>query len=184
MSLKFVAAIVLCIVATAMGAVADPTASQDLTARADCDVDSAVPFFRAYSTSATDHFYTTNYAEMKNAITNLSYSYEGNMGLIFRIPTVSTALLYRLYSPNAFDHFYTTNQSEANNAVRELAYYDEGAAGYVFQTEICGSVPLYRLYSASAMDHFYTTSETERGNAISQLGYSDEGIACYVMPGL
>jgi len=187
MSLKIVATL-FSLVAAVIGTTAPATASAsaELAARADCDTDGAVPFFRAYSTADTDHFYTTNYEEMKNAISNLSYTYESNMGLVFRLPTVSTAILYRLYhfTSGNIDHFYTTNQSEANHAIQEQGYYDEGTSAYVFQSQVCASVPLYRLYSTSATDHFYTTIESERENAISKLGYSDEGIACYVMPDL
>jgi len=183
MSLKFVA-ILFSLVATVIGATADAAASAELAARDDCDINDAAPFFRAYSNPGTDHFYTTDYEEMKYAITNLNYSYEGNMGLAFRLPTVSTTILYRLYLSPEIDHFYTTNQSEANNAVAELGYDDEGTSTYVFQTQLCASVPLYRMYDASITDHFYTTSESEREHAINVLGYSDEGIACYVLPDL
>ncbi|KAH9914688.1 uncharacterized protein B0H18DRAFT_1215844 [Fomitopsis serialis] len=174
MSLKIVATL-FSLVATVIGATADAPASAVLAARADCDIDGAVPFFRAYSSADTDHFYTTDYSEMKNAITNLTYSYESNMGLVFRLPTVSTAILYRLYLPTSIDHFYTTNQSEANHAVQELGYFDEGTSAYVFQTQVCASVPLYRLYDASITDHFYTTSESERENAINVLGIRMRG---------
>ncbi|KZT71845.1 hypothetical protein DAEQUDRAFT_665103, partial [Daedalea quercina L-15889] len=138
---------------------------------------SAAPFFRAYSSSAKDYFYTTNCKEMHRALTDLTYTYEGSMGLVLRLPTVSTTLLYRLYSLNKTDHFYT------DNAIPHSDYRDQGTSAYVFETQVCGSILLYRLYSSSAMDHFYTTSETQRENALKD-GYSDEGIACYVLPTL
>ena len=91
----------------------------------------AVPLYRAYSPSATDHFYTTNEAERDNAVNNLGYSAEGIAAYIFPSATCSSVPLYRMYSPSATDHFYTTNAAERQNAIANLGYSDEGIAGYV-----------------------------------------------------
>ncbi|ETW75573.1 hypothetical protein HETIRDRAFT_456139 [Heterobasidion irregulare TC 32-1] len=123
----------------------------------------AIPLYRVYSRSGTDHFYTTNGAEMVNAVSKLGYAYEGEPGYQGR------------------DHFYTTSASERDNAVNHLGYTDEGIAAYVYATNIRGTIPLYRTYSPGATDHFYTTSASEHDNAVAHLGYNDEGIAAYVV---
>ena len=144
----------------------------------------AIPLYRGYSGSGTDHFYTTNGPEMENAVSKLGYAYEGEPGYVFGSYSsyTDTIPLYRMYSGSAVDHFYTTSASERDNAVEHLGYSDEGIAAYVYATDICGAIPLYRTYSPGATDHFYTTSESERNNAVAHLGYNDEGIAAYVLP--
>lgn len=121
---------------------------------------------------------------MHNAITLVNFTYEENMGLVFRTPTESTTVLYRAFSPEAMSHFYTINQTEAVQAIRQWGYLVEGTSAYVYAAQICGSIPLYRLYNPSDVDNLYTTSEAERANAIENLGYDDVGIACYVLPDL
>ena len=48
------------------------------------------PFFRAYSSSLKDHFYTADYHEMMATITNGTYTYDDDVGLVWRIQTVAT----------------------------------------------------------------------------------------------
>ncbi|EPS94903.1 hypothetical protein FOMPIDRAFT_1054665 [Fomitopsis schrenkii] len=148
------------------------------------DTASAVPFVRAYSATLTDHFYTTNYAEMKAVTLSGTYTLEKTMGFVFRTPAPSTTPLYRLYSLGATDHFYTTSQTEANFVILNGGYGTEGTGAYVYATQVGGSIPLYRLFSPSALDNFYTTDEAEREDAVQKLGYTDLGIACYVLQNL
>ncbi|KAF4603248.1 hypothetical protein EYR40_000411 [Pleurotus pulmonarius] len=138
----------------------------------------ATPLYRAFNPSVTDHFYTANAVEVRNA---RGYQQEGQAGRVFSRQESSTIPFYRLYSPSKANHFYTTNQWEADNAANTLGYNREGVAGYVFGAQICGSVPLYRLYQASSVNHFYTTNQWEADNAANTLGYTREGIAGYIL---
>ncbi|EED80862.1 predicted protein [Postia placenta Mad-698-R] len=142
----------------------------------------AIPFLRAYNPSWTDHFYTTDAAEMKHAVADLGFTAEGNAGYVFKTQVGATIPLYRLYQPTALDHFYTTSESEKNTAVAKDGYVFESIIAYVYSSQICGSIPLYRLYNAAVIDHFYTISASERANAAASDGYTEEGIACYVLP--
>ena len=47
------------------------------------DRKNVVPLLRAYSADGSDHFYTTDAAEMENAVTKLGYNSEGTTGFIF-----------------------------------------------------------------------------------------------------
>lgn len=136
--------------------------------------------WRAYSGRATDHFYTTNFAEYENAINNLGYSGEGIACYVYTNRVANSSPFYRMYSPGATDHFYTTNAAERNNAIANLGYNDEGIAAYVYTGDVSGTKAFYRAYSGSARDHFYTTDINEMDNAVNHLGYKLEGIAAYV----
>ncbi|KAI0317076.1 hypothetical protein OF83DRAFT_1172313 [Amylostereum chailletii] len=153
------------------------------TSLACSDPGTAIPFLRGYSSSATDHFYTTNALEMENAVANLGYASEGDAALIFgtQDPTSVTIPLYRIYRSADTDHFYTTDANERANTIAGGGT-DEGIAGYVYSSSVCpGLVPFYRAFSPSADDHFYTTNLAERNTAITSLGYVDEGVAAYVL---
>lgn len=146
------------------------------------DPNTAVNLLRAFSSSASDHFYTTNVDEMGNAVQHLGYSLEGTAAKVFASQAVSTVPLFRLYSSGATDHFYTTSASERDSAVLNSGYTDEGIAAYVYNIQVCGSIPFYRLYKGGAgADHFYTTSASEASSAVANSGYSLEGIAAYVL---
>ncbi|KAK0454121.1 uncharacterized protein EV420DRAFT_1645350 [Desarmillaria tabescens] len=127
------------------------------------NTDSAIPLLRGYDGATQDHFYTTNAAEMENAITVLNYKSEGDAARIF------------------VDHFYTTSIDERNNAVQNLGYNDEGIVGYIYPSAACCSVPFYRLYNPTVHDHFYTANANEKNTAAQTDGYVDEGIAGYVL---
>ena len=140
-----------------------------------------VALLRAYSPSATDHFYTTDAVELENAVNNLGYRSEGDAAQVFSSQVSGSVPLYRLYSSVGGDHFYTTSASERDNAIAQDAYRDEGVAAYVYPSSQCGAVPLYRMDNPAVTDHFYTKDAAERSNAIANLGYVDEGIAAYVL---
>lgn len=148
-------------------------------ARAACGLrKTAVPLLRAYNARATDHLYTTNAAEMQNAVTRLGYTREGTTGHIFPTAELHTVPLYRLYNAAIEDHIYTTSAEERDNAIKHLGYTNEGIAGYVYPDTACGGQPLYRLsHSGAATDHLYTMSADERDNASEHMGYTQEGIA-------
>ncbi|KDQ56735.1 hypothetical protein JAAARDRAFT_194704 [Jaapia argillacea MUCL 33604] len=141
----------------------------------------SVPFYRAYSPAATDHFYTTNHAELQQSLTE-GYSAEKPPCNVFATKHELTVPLYRLYTSSYTDHFYTTDANERDRAISQLGYTSEGIACYVYPRQECDTIPLYRTYSSSATDHFYTTSASERDRAVAELGYTNEGIAAYVLP--
>ncbi|KDQ56738.1 hypothetical protein JAAARDRAFT_36229 [Jaapia argillacea MUCL 33604] len=136
---------------------------------------------KSYSPAATDHFYTTNYAELQQSLTE-GYSAEQPPCNVFATKHELTVPLYRLYSSSHPDHFYTTDAHERDLAIKDLGYTSEGIACYVYRRQECDTIPLYRTYSSSATDHFYTTDEAERDRAVAELGYTNEGIAAYVLP--
>ncbi|TFK45166.1 hypothetical protein BDQ12DRAFT_743178 [Crucibulum laeve] len=158
------------------------TLATAIEARQNCgNSEHAIAFYRAYSSSATDHFYTTSATEIKNAYSNLGYTYEGVAGHIFPSQERGTIPLYRLYGSSATDHFYTISASEKDNAAL-VGYTNEGIAGFVYPDSTCGGQALYRLYSGGATDHFYTMSSTEANNANQHLGYAREGNVGFIFP--
>ncbi|TDL16762.1 hypothetical protein BD410DRAFT_794966 [Rickenella mellea] len=144
----------------------------------------AVPFLRAFNAQVGDHFYTTDFGELVNAINNGGYASEGSAGSVFsaQTPSAFTVPFFRLFNPAVSDHFYTTSAAERNNAVANGGYISEGTAASVFATQVCGSVPLFRLFNPNINDHFYTTSAPERDNAVARGGYISEGTAAFVLP--
>ena len=92
---------------------------------------SATLLYRLYSSSATDHFYTTDQAEALRMIVEMGYDDEGTAAYVYTTQLCGSIPLYRLYSPSAMDHFYTTNKTEQEHAIAELGYVSEGIACYV-----------------------------------------------------
>ncbi|TDL15778.1 hypothetical protein BD410DRAFT_85820 [Rickenella mellea] len=144
----------------------------------------AFPFLRGLNSAVSDHFYTTSFGELVNAIDHAGYVSEGTAAFVFlpQIPSNLTVPLFRLFNPTSVDHFYTTSAAERNNAIANGGYRSEGTAASVFATQVCGSIPLFRLFNPTSGDHFYTTSAPERDNAIANAGYRSEGTAAFVLP--
>ena len=140
-----------------------------------------VALLRAYSPSATDHFYTTDAVELENAVNNLGYRSEGDAAQVFSSQVSGSVPLYRLYKTNE-DHFYTASATQRDNAINNSGYKDEGVTAYIYASQICGSIPLYRMYQPTIVDHFYTVNETEKLDFLDNRGYVDEGITGYVLP--
>ncbi|KAJ7061176.1 hypothetical protein C8F01DRAFT_987642 [Mycena amicta] len=134
------------------------------------------PLYRAYSSSAQDHFYSASGTEAANAG---GFVIEGVAAAIFATQQGDSLPLYRMYSSAAKDHFYTADPVERDFYRTNNGYVLENTAAFVYTTPVCGAVPLYRLYAASVKDHFYTTSVSERARTIA-LGFADEGIVAYV----
>jgi hypothetical protein len=148
------------------------------------DLKAAVPLYRAFSSGATDHFYTPGKAEMDCATSSLGYSAEGITGYIFPTQVTQTVPLYRSYSAGSTDHFYTVDKAESDRAVTNFGYSYEGIIGYVFppsDSSCPGAAPWYRTYNPTTRNHFYTMSAPERDNAVANLGYGNEGIAAYIL---
>jgi Repeat of unknown function (DUF5648) len=136
------------------------------------------PLYRYWNGGVSDHFYTTNWAELGWG--GGGYSIEGTAGslLASSFASCGAAPLYRYYNPSATDHFYTTNWGELGWGA--AGWYYEAVQGYCFPFPVTGTIPLYRYWNGSAADHFYTTNFAELGGGNS--GYVLEGIQCYVNP--
>jgi hypothetical protein len=141
----------------------------------------ALPLLRAYNSAVADHFYTTDAAEMKRAVTQLGYTAESTTGYVFSKQQPSTVPFYRLYNGVHTDHFYTTSARERDNAVARLGYTSEGTVGFIYPNVDCGGLPLYRSYQGTAVDHFYTMSAAERDSAKGG-GWAFENVAGYMFP--
>jgi hypothetical protein len=153
----------------------DSNVSQFVTNTFEAD---KIPIYRAFSSQAGNHFYSTSYSEWQQAKSQSGYTKEGIAAYILKSGDAPNAVpLYRLYNPTTVDHFYTTNEQERQQAAAQ-GFRDEGIAGYVLSANAPGTVPLYRLNHSQGGDHFYTTSAEERQSAMAS-GYKDEGIIGY-----
>jgi hypothetical protein len=136
-----------------------------------------IPFFRAYSLSANNHFYTTDNSEMDVAVKNRGYKDEGTACYVHSNRIRGTAPLYRASNSTTKDHFYTMDESEIRTAVRN-GYKDEGIECYIYKNQDKATVPLYRAFNSKV--HFYTTNKSEIDNAGTSFKY--EGIVGFVYP--
>jgi len=87
--------------------------------------------YRAYSSSAKDHFYTTDPNEMSNAVANGGFTAEGICGYIYSDQICGSSPLYRAYNAKGTDHFYTTDFNELQTVVTQSGLSNEGITGYV-----------------------------------------------------
>ncbi|TBU42921.1 hypothetical protein BD309DRAFT_961928 [Dichomitus squalens] len=148
---------------------------------------STLPLLRAYSKSATAHFYTTNATEM-NAFINGADHYisEGVAAQILPSDTQapSAVPLFRLYGAKSTDYFYTASTTQRDDVLSRGNYVSQGVAGYVYPDQECGTVPLYRLHQESddVNFNFYTTDEAEVDDFVNMLGYDNLGVTGYVNP--
>jgi len=148
---------------------------------------SRVNLYRYFNGKISDHFYTTNYNELKSG--NGDWKYEGVQCKISQYWQPEAAPLYRYWLPGK-DHFYTTNINEIGTSIPgqtgKHGYKSEGVTGYCFYAKKSGTVPLYRYYHGGNQNHFYTTNAKEIGvtgsGHIGNHGYKSEGVACYVYP--
>lgn len=137
-----------------------------------------VYLYRAYSSKATDHFYTASLDELLNAV-NGSYVYEGAAGKCMPSQEPDTVPLYRMWGGGRLgDHFYTISWQERDLAIANGTYAYEGVACYVYAQQNAGTCPLYRLTNGT--DHFYTQSWQEVLSASRGMRY--EGVAAYLYP--
>ncbi|KAJ7084114.1 hypothetical protein C8R44DRAFT_551609, partial [Mycena epipterygia] len=91
-------------------------------------VPGSVRFYRLWSASATDHFYT---ADAKEAAGAAGYVIEDMLMYIYPTQLCGSVPIYRLYYAAGTDHFYTLSAAERDSA-ETLGYTYEGIAGYVF----------------------------------------------------
>ncbi|EJF64996.1 hypothetical protein DICSQDRAFT_52843, partial [Dichomitus squalens LYAD-421 SS1] len=146
-----------------------------------------VPLLRAYSSSATAHFYTTNATEMDAFINDADhYISEGVAAQILPSATQApTAVpLFRMYNTKSTDYFYTANTTQRDDLLSLGNYVSQGVTGYVYPDQECGTVPLYRVDQRT--DHvdfnFYTTDQAEVDDYVDVLGYNNSGVTAYVNP--
>ena len=135
----------------------------------------SVPLFRYWNAAATDHFYTTNWAELGSG--KYGWVFEGIQCYTYPKAVLGSLPLHRYWNPGNGDHFYTTNFAELGNGKYGWGY--EGVQCHVFALPAVGRVPLYRYWNAAVGDHFYTTnwSELQWG----KYGWVFEGIQCWVV---
>lgn len=131
-------------------------------------------FFRYYSASATDHFYTKAWGELGAG--KGSYKLENVTGYLMPTNAAGTVPLYRYYNSHTTDHFFTTSWAELGSGGGNWRY--EGVAGYVPTAKTTETTELYRYVNTSNGDHFYTTGWGELGAGNGTWRY--EGVQCYV----
>ena len=127
-------------------------------------------FDEYYSSSATDHFYTSNPGGENISAYSLSVSnaWTTFMGSNSKGIVGSVSALWRYYNPVIKDHYYST----ASN-IHEI-YTDwvrEGAVGYVYTSSGSNRFAVYSHWDGTT-DHKFSTSSSESG-------FTQEGIAWY-----
>ncbi|KAF7296675.1 F-box domain-containing protein [Mycena chlorophos] len=136
----------------------------------------AVPLYRAWNPTATDHFYTTSAQEVANAT---GYNDEGIRAYLYPTQVANTTEFYRLYAKSIVDHFYTTSRTSVSSAESEGYVEENNTPMFIYPSQICGSVPFYRMYSSTLDDHFYTVDPAEMNAALNE-SYTFEEVAGYV----
>ena len=134
-----------------------------------------MPLFRYWNAGATDHFYTTNWAELGSG--KYGWVFEGIQCYTYPKPVPGSLPLHRYWNPGNGDHFYTTNFAELGSGKYGWGY--EGVQCHVFALPGIGRVPLYRYWNGSVGDHFYTTNWNEL--QWGKYGWVFEGIQCWVV---
>ena len=103
----------------------------------------SVPLYRYWKASVSDHFYTTNSAEIGTTIPGQTgkhgYKSEGVTGFCMPRQTDDTIPLYRYWKASVSDHFYTTTLQEIGTADPGK----EGRYGYVSEGITCYVLPPY-----------------------------------------
>ena len=100
------------------------------------NVPSAVPFYRLWSAAKTDHYVTTSWDEVEDAVGANGYEYQGIVGYVYADTSSETGCpgtvaLYRAFRPDIEVHYYTTIASHVTDA-ESKGYIDQGIAAYVF----------------------------------------------------
>jgi hypothetical protein len=134
----------------------------------------SVPVFRYWNVLNTDHFYTTNWAELGTG--KYGYVFEGIQCYSYPSQVPGSVPLYRYWNALRGDHFYTTNWGELGSG--RYGYVYEGVQTYVFSATASNRAPLYRYWNPLVADHFYTTNWAELG--WGKYGYVFEGVQCFV----
>jgi hypothetical protein len=126
------------------------------------------------------HFYTTNAAELQNAISTQCFKEEGIACLVYQNPADGQVPFYRSQAKSG-GYLYTTQITE-RDAATAAGQKGEGIACFVDPVSSQNNKALLRSYNPATDDHLYTTDPAEIASAQQLYGYAPEGIAGYVMP--
>jgi hypothetical protein len=137
----------------------------------------AVPLYRYWNGGISDHFYTTNWAELGAG--KYGWNFEQTQCYVFPGQRSGLLPLYRYWNGSVGDHFYTTNWNELHSGA--LGYRYEGIQCYVSGGAGTKNVALYRYWNPGGTDHFYTTNYDELG--AGNYGWHLEMIQCFVPAG-
>ncbi|KAF7296677.1 F-box domain-containing protein [Mycena chlorophos] len=118
----------------------------------------AVPLYRGWNPTTTDHFYTTSAEELGNST---GYSSEGIRAYVY--PTTGHQHLRAEVASDESGGYALQNNTPMS----------------IYESQLCGAVPFYRLYSTNFTDHFYTVDSEEMSSALHDT-YVFEEIAGYV----
>ncbi|MGQ0650064.1 MAG: S8 family serine peptidase [Gemmatimonadaceae bacterium] len=133
-----------------------------------------VPLFRYWNPYNTDHFYTTNWAELGGG--RYGWSFEGVQCYVASQQAPGMVPLYRYWNARIGDHFYTTSWSELGGG--RYGWGFEGVQCFVYTSPAADRLPLYRYWNARIGDHFYTTNWSELAGG--RYGWYFEGVQCFV----
>lgn len=95
----------------------------------------AIPLYRMWSPTRSDHFYTVSESQRDNAVQKRGYTDEGVTAYVYGTQLCGSVPLYRTFNPVAYDHFYTVNETEKLDFIDHRGYVDGGMVGFVFPPE-------------------------------------------------
>jgi len=150
-----------------------------------------VPVFRYFDPKNSNHFYTTNAAEIGTThpghTGNHGYQCEGILGYVSPHEFPGSVAIYRYYQDQHHDHFYTVNVNEIGTTVAGTSgnhgYKCEGVLGYAYPADHHVN-SVWRYYHGAQKNHFYTTNAAEIGTtvngAVGNHGYTCEGHSFHI----
>jgi hypothetical protein len=86
-----------------------------------------VPLYHYFNPGTPDHFYTTDYAELRDGAAG--WGRQADTGFIYPTQVSGTVALYRYANARA-DHYYTTNRGELGDGNAEWTF--ERITGYLY----------------------------------------------------
>lgn len=147
-----------------------------------------VPLFRYHNNEILDHFYTTNFNEIRTTIPqqvgNLNYTFESIAGYVYKTQRAGTIPIFRYLGPQG-DHFYTRVQQDYPE------YTSENIGFYAYSQDNAEFSKVYRYYEGNKINHFYTINAAEIGlettqanidsKAVGRFGYVYQGVEFSVL---
>jgi cysteine-rich repeat protein len=136
-------------------------------------------FYRLYSPTTGDHFFTTDVTELNSAINSMGYMLETPVIYVASTQIPGSVPFYRFV--DGTDRFHTIDPGEAAT----VGYTNEGIKAYVSANARIDNVPFYRLsHTSQFLDRFHTTDSSEVTSAVQAAGYTNDGIKAYVWTAL